>query len=122
MTYEFRDEDANVIENVGNKAFFLALFFAFGGLILIIIAGINEDNYSNGIVFWLVLQGILQVAIGILFLRPSDNFTNVATTEGRDIEELMTGLKEMAWGFKMFVYFLLATVIIDAILIVGYEF
>jgi hypothetical protein len=34
----------------------------------------------------------------------------------------MTGLKEMAWGFKMFVYFLLATVIIDAILIVGYEF
>jgi hypothetical protein len=56
MTYEFRDEDANVIENVGNKAFFLALFFAFGGLILIIIAGINEDNYSNGIVFWLVLR------------------------------------------------------------------
>jgi hypothetical protein len=122
MTYEFRDEDATIIKNVGNKAFFLAFFFAFGGLLLIIIAGINEDNYSDGIVFWLVLQGILQVAIGVLFFRPSDNFTNVATTEGKDIEELMTGLGEMVLGFKMFVYFLFASVIIDGILIVGYDF
>ncbi|MHA2251725.1 MAG: hypothetical protein ACXAD7_15280 [Candidatus Kariarchaeaceae archaeon] len=122
MTYEFSEEDGILIKKVGNKAIIQSVLLAVGGIIAIIIDFINPDDNKSIVVIWLVVQGLIQVIIGVLFFRPSDNFKRVATTEGKDIHELITGIKELSWGFKMIVYLVVVSIIIDIILIVGYEY
>lgn len=122
MTYEFNAEDSIIIKNVATRAVVQALLLGFGGFIALLVEVINADDNSTGIVVWLSIQAILQIGIGILFFRPSDNFRRVAITEGKDVEELMTGLKELSWGFKMIAIIVIVSFAIDIILIAGYDY
>lgn len=96
MTYEFKSEEALVLDQLGRK---LTLF----GLLIILfgIGGIVSDLIFSGIDKLLAnILGYVAILIpGILLYRPADNLRNIAKTEGRDIKELMQAISDFNVAF-----------------------
>ena len=61
---------------------------------------------------------IFLLFMGIFFYRPSDNFENVDKTKGDDVGELMTGIRELSFGFLMLVTFIAIMIVIDIVVLV----
>ena len=101
MAYEFSDEEAENMWVLGNKISIVGLLMVFGGIIGSVnaIRELDEDDQLRAII--LLFEFLFLVAIGVVLLRPSDNFKRIATSEGKDISELMKGIKEFALGFKI---------------------
>ena len=93
MAYEFSDDD-------GNKMLqFSRVIVVFGTVILLngaaqMIRYFASLGSTDELSTYYALASSVEIIIGVLFMRPSDNFENIATTEGQDIEELLQGLKE----------------------------
>ena len=43
----------------------------------------------------------IQIIVGVLFYRPTDNFLRITSTSGSDIPELMTAYRELANALKI---------------------
>ena len=101
MTYEFSDEEAENMWVLGNKISIVGLLMVFGGIIGSVnaIRELDEDDRLRAII--LLFEFLFLIIIGVVLLRPSDNFKRIATSEGKDISELMEGVKEFALGFKI---------------------
>ena len=66
------------------------------------------------------LYGIVFITMGVMFFRPADNFRRVATTQGNDITEVMTGLQELRGGFRLVSILIVVCLVLDVITIVFY--
>ncbi|MHA2171500.1 MAG: hypothetical protein ACXAB7_16555 [Candidatus Kariarchaeaceae archaeon] len=101
MTYEFSEEEGEVLWVFGNKLVIVSLLLGLSGILgfFAIIAELTEDNQVRSIV--LITQFLFLVVSAVVLYRPSDNFTRIATSEGKDIQELMRGVDEFTFGFTI---------------------
>ena len=102
-TYEFTDEQNQDISLLTSRMKTLAIVMVFAG-IASIAGGIFDDFLRSTY----ILIGIIVIIIGITMFLPTDNFTKIVETKGKDITELMKGLKELNQGFN----FVIITVVI----------
>ncbi|MEM7118197.1 MAG: hypothetical protein AAF614_37565 [Chloroflexota bacterium] len=65
------------------------------------------------------IAGLIAVGVAYLMYQPLDNFKRITTTEGNDISELMTGLKELTRAHKLLRIVLVIFVVFYAIGLVG---
>ncbi len=121
MSYEFTDEEAEKMWIFGNQimifssAIFLIGLFGLSTTILIMIKEPISLKLINNLI---AFAGTLGVSL--LLFRPSDNFKKISVSEGRDIEELMEGLKEFNFGFLVIsIFFILTTVLAMIQIIIG---
>ena len=98
MSYEFTDSEAEQMWIFGNKLVIVTIVMAITGILGLFISMINFGDMSTRD-FVLFMEFIFLIVIAIILYRPSDNFTRIATSEGRDIQELMRGIKEFSFAF-----------------------
>ncbi len=112
MVYEFDTEDSLVIKAVGLKALAIAVLMSLGGLLKAIFTVIDDRDDLIVLSFRLV-QAVIQIGAGWIFLRPSDNLRRIHDTEGNDIAELMTGIEEMSMGFLIAIFLVVLSLVMD---------
>ena len=118
MSYEFSDADASIIKKVALRAKTQAILLALIGIANILNIIINWEADNTTIMVFIMIQGLLFIGMGIFFYRPSDNFENIDKTKGNDVGELMTGIKELSFGFLMLIIFIALLIVIDVVILV----
>lgn len=99
-TYEFDENEAEIVWIFGNKISIASLLMMAGGVIGVTVGfidAIKSETPLRGIV--LLIEFLFLIVIGFILSRPSDNFKRIATSEGRDIPELIQGIKEFNFAF-----------------------
>lgn len=90
--YEFTAEENRHIDQVRRKLQHIALLFVVLGALQLIESFLLTDPAGR----WIsVGSALLLLALGWLFLRPLDNFRRIVTTEGQDIREVITAIKDL---------------------------
>ena len=97
--YEFSDDEAETMWLFGNKLTILGLLMVIGGILGIAMGFLSFDQSDKTRVMIQLIEAIFLVIIGIVLFRPSDNFKNIAISEGKDIPELMQGVFEFTQAF-----------------------
>jgi hypothetical protein len=94
--YEFTAEENRHIEQLRRKIQHISLLFiVLGGLQLVQSFLMAEPTGR-----WISLGGaVLLLALGWLFFRPLDNFRRIITTEGQDIREVVTAIKDLRTAY-----------------------
>lgn len=115
MTYEFTDQENKEFTLLTSRMRMFAYIMIFAGVVSIV-GGIIDDFLR----LHYILTGIIVIIVGITIFLPTDNFTNIVNTKGKDIKELMIGLKELNQGFNLVIIsmtILLINLIVNLILI-----
>ncbi len=99
MTYEFNDDEAETMWVFGNYTVLVSLLMGLVGVIGIF--SLILSDHDNVRTFVLLMEFIFLIVIAAILFRPSDNFRNIATSEGRDIQELMRGIDEFSLAFAV---------------------
>jgi hypothetical protein len=90
--YEFTAEENRVIDQVRRKLQHIAVLFLLLGVLQLIGSFLLTDPAGR----WIsVGSALLLLALGWLFWRPLDNFRRIITTEGQDIREVITAIKDL---------------------------
>ena len=118
MSYEFNDTDARIIKTVALRCKTQAILLALIGVANILNIIVNWEADKITIMILIMIQGLLFIGMGIFFYRPADNFENVDKTKGDDVGELMTGIRELSFGFLMLVTFIAIMIVIDIVVLV----
>jgi len=84
------------------------LFYVLG---LVKIMNAYDANITPALSYF--INGILQFAIGISIIRSYDNFNNITKTEGSDIHELITALKDLNFAFKLTALFVVLVILLE---------
>ncbi|RMG36711.1 MAG: hypothetical protein D6732_07910 [Methanobacteriota archaeon] len=120
MPYEFSDEEAEKMWIFGNQimifssALFVIGIFGVGDVILTVLRAPFTFE-----IFVRLVSFLGTIGISILLIRPSDNFKKISVSEGRDISELMQGLREFNMGFVVISVLLILIGVLLGILIVS---
>jgi hypothetical protein len=90
--YEFTAEENRNVDQVRHKLRHVAILFLVLGALQLIDSFMLADTTGR----WISLgSAILLLALGWLFWRPLDNFRRIVTTQGQDIREVLTALKDL---------------------------
>jgi len=90
--YEFTAEENRVIDQVRRKLQHIAVLFLLLGVLQLIGSFLLTDPAGR----WIsVGSAILLLALGWLFWRPLDSFRRIISTEGQDIREVVTAIKDL---------------------------
>ena len=94
--YEFTAEENRVVDRVRRKLQHIAILFLALGALQLVESFLLTDPAAR----WTSMgSAILLLALGWLFWRPLDNFRRIVTTEGRDIREVITALKDLRLAY-----------------------
>ncbi len=111
--YEFTAEENRYIDQVRRKLQHIAVLFLVLGALQLIESFLLTDPAGR----WIsVGSAILLLALGWLFLRPLDNFRRIISTEGQDIREIVTAIKDLRvayLGAEIILVVLAAGIIIE---------
>lgn len=118
--YEFTSEQNKIIGHVALRCIVNAVLLALLGLVGLVGAIMSFGKAVPFLSIIGILYGIVFITIGVTFFRPADNFRRVTTTQGNDIAEVMTGLKELRGGFKLVSILIVVCLILDVITIIFY--
>lgn len=89
--YEFNNSQNQLIRQLSQKMRFVGYILITLG-VLVIIAGIVNLRLNG---FATIIQGIIQLVIGIWTAKAATSFQLIVKTQGNDIENLMTALGEL---------------------------
>jgi hypothetical protein len=94
--YEFTAEENQVVAQVSSKLRHIAILFLALGVLQLVEAFMLTDPAGR----WInVGAAVLLLALGWLFWRPLDNFRRIITTQGSDIREVITALKDLRMAY-----------------------
>lgn len=111
--YELNQAESKIMEKVALRGRIQAGLLTIVGLVGLIAAFTMIGKGSTlGIVLGL-LYSVLFIVMGVVFLRPTDNFLKVARTTGSDLSEIMQGLRELSQGFKIMCILLIPCILMD---------
>ena len=90
--YEFSAEENRLVDQVRRKLQHVAILFLVLGALQLIESFMLSDPTGR----WISLgSAILVLALGWLFWRPLDNFRRIVSTQGQDIREVVTAIKDL---------------------------
>jgi hypothetical protein len=117
--YEFTAEENRHIDQVRRKVQHIAVLFLVLGALQLVESFLLKDPTGR----WIsVGSAILQLALGWLFWRPLDNFRRIISTEGRDIREIVTAMKDLRaayLGAEIILVVLVAGIIVEVMRLTG---
>jgi hypothetical protein len=94
--YEFTAEENRVVDQVSRKLKHIAILFLALGALQLADAFMLTDPTGR----WTSMgAALLLLLLGWLFWRPLDNFRRIITTEGSDIREVITALKDLRLAY-----------------------
>lgn len=90
--YEFSAEENRHVDQVRRKLQHVAILFLVLGALQLIESFLLSDATGR----WISLgSAFLLLALGWLFWRPLDNFRRIVSTQGHDIREVVTAIKDL---------------------------
>ena len=89
--YEFNNTQNQLIRQLAQKMRFVGYILLTLG-VLVIVAGIVNFRLGG---FATIIQGIIQLIIGLWTAKAATSFQLIVKTQGNDIENLMTALGEL---------------------------
>jgi hypothetical protein len=111
--YEFTAEENRHINQVRRKLLHIAVLVLVLGALQLIASFLLTDPADR----WISLGiAILLLALGWLFFRPLDNFRRVVSTQGHDIREIVTAIKDLRaayLGAEIILVVLAAAIIVE---------
>lgn len=116
MSYEFNKEDNLVFSEFSLKILIIGILVTACGFFFLLYGIVSLGELETLQSITIILESVLFMGIGIVFILPNDNFKKIATTEDSDIPELMKGFKEFSTGFRWMSIFLVIIVVLDIIL------
>jgi hypothetical protein len=94
--YEFNAEENRLIEHLARKLLHIAILFLVLGVLQLVESFMLADPTGR----WISLAvAILVLGLGWLFMRPLDNFRRVVSTEGHDMREIVTAIKDLRTAY-----------------------
>jgi hypothetical protein len=94
--YEFTADQNASIDAFRKKLTHIAVCFFGIGVTLLAIA----HHEVVGVGLWhLTFGGMLFLALGVVYIRPVDNFKRITSTKGHDIYELMIAVDDLRIAF-----------------------
>lgn len=94
--YEFTAEENQRIEQLRQKIQHIAVLFLALGVLQLVQSFMLVEPTAR----WISLGGaVLLLALGWLFFRPLDNFRRIVTTEGQDIREVVTAIRDLRTAY-----------------------
>ncbi len=115
MEYEFSDKDAKLIKSVGFRLTTQGILLALLGIVGLLIVFTKDADFSQIKNVVLLIQSIIEVAIGVVLLLAPAYFSRVDSTQGHDITELTSGLGKLATSFMYVWVFILLLAVLDII-------
>jgi len=119
MSYEFSQEEERVINNFAVKTATIGVLFGILSIFLLISVLVDNNIRNTDRIFRSILSG-LQIGIAGLLIYPGLNFRNVMRTEGKDILELMTGIRKLKQSLWALLYIIVALLVVSTYLIVSF--
>ncbi len=95
--YEFSEKENQIIDSLSKWMLVFGWFLAAASLAALIVPSVLHI-IQNGFELLILTEigiGIVVVLFGVAFILPVDNLKRIVKTEGSDIDELMTALKEI---------------------------
>lgn len=94
--YEFTAEENRHIDQLRTKVQHIAILFVVLGVLQLVQSFLVADPTGR----WISLAGaVLLLVLGWLFFRPLDNFRRIVSTEGQDIREVVTAIKDLRTAY-----------------------
>lgn len=109
--YEFSDAENQQFTDFSFSLFILALSLGIAGVVIMILGIISPLNIVD------IITGLAFIAIAVSLFLPLQNFKNIVSTEGNDMDELMNGFAVLSQGFT---FVLGATIFLQLMILIGY--
>lgn len=110
-SYEFTNAQEQVIEELADKMRLVShILMALGGLLMIAgMVRLREGGITG------ILNGIVQLVIGIWTNKAASSFTLIIKTQGKDIENLMKALTKLRKLYSLQYWLLIISLILIGI-------
>lgn len=114
-TYEFSDSQNQLIRNLSDKMRFVGYFLIATGALLVLTGlfaftrGVAENGFSA------IIQGVIQIIIGVWTAKAAQAFKRIVDTTGSDIENLMGALGELRKLYTLQFWLILIALIFIAL-------
>ncbi|MFV2014276.1 MAG: DUF5362 family protein [Candidatus Heimdallarchaeota archaeon] len=109
--YEFNDKENKQFTEFSFSLFILSVSLGAVGFIIMILGFVSPLNITD------IITGLAFIAIAVSLFLPVQNFKNIVSTEGNDMNELMNGFTILSRGFT---FVLVATIFLQLMILVGY--
>jgi len=116
--YELNKEESNLMEKIAMRGRIQAVLLTIVGLIGLVGAFTMVGKSSSFAIILGLLYSVIFIVMGIVFLRPTDNFLKVARTTGSDMSEIMKGLRELSRGFMILCLLLIPCIVMDILIVI----
>ena len=111
-SYEFSSTEERLIEDLAKKMKFVSYFLIAIG-VLQLFSGVLRITIVEGIS--IIINGIINLAIGLFTYQAATSFALVAKTRGHDIQNLMDGLKQLKKLYGLQYWLLIVAIVIFVI-------
>lgn len=88
------------------------------GIVSIINVILKWDPHDTNIQILAIISSFFIIVMAVMLYRPSDNFEKIDDTEGRDIEELMTGINDLMQAFQVIIILVILMMLIGLIVVI----
>jgi hypothetical protein len=116
--YEFNESENMVLRELAGSMSFVGVFNVIGGVLLMLL-GVLALFAAGPVALVYIVQGIVNLLIGIWTRSSAGGFTRVVETEGNDIANMMHALGELRRVYNLQKIVIIVTMVLVALAIVG---
>ena len=109
--YEFNDTENKQFSEFSFSLYILSITLGIAGVVIMLLGIISPLNIVD------IITGLAFIAIAISLFLPVQNFKNIVSTIGNDMDELMNGFTVLSQGFT---FVLGATIFLQLMILIGY--